>query len=87
MKLMMIILKLLDKFINLNDETLMSIKNEEFLIDKMTILFWLHYQKNFKNLKCNGGETGIRTQEELPLCRFSRPVLSTAQPSLLEKVL
>ena len=47
--------------------------------------------KNFSDylkhlcIKSDGGETGIRTQEELPLCRFSRPVLSTAQPSLREQ--
>ena len=27
---------------------------------------------------------GFEPRKELPLCRFSRPVLSTAQPSLLE---
>ena len=26
---------------------------------------------------------GFEPRKELPLCRFSRPVLSTAQPSLL----
>ena len=29
---------------------------------------------------------GFEPRKELPLCRFSRPVLSTAQPSLREKV-
>ena len=28
---------------------------------------------------------GFEPRKELPLCRFSRPVLSTAQPSLLEQ--
>ncbi len=28
---------------------------------------------------------GFEPRKELPLCRFSRPVLSTAQPSLLVK--
>ena len=27
---------------------------------------------------------GFEPRKELPLCRFSRPVLSTAQPSLLK---
>ena len=27
---------------------------------------------------------GFEPRKELPLCRFSRPVLSTAQPSLRE---
>ena len=30
---------------------------------------------------------GFEPRKELPLCRFSRPVLSTAQPSFLSKVL
>ena len=44
----------------------------------------IHYLKilHLKNNFC-GGETGIQPRKELPLCRFSRPVLSTAQPSLL----
>ncbi len=29
---------------------------------------------------------GFEPRKELPLCRFSRPVLSTAQPSLRPKV-
>ena len=29
---------------------------------------------------------GFEPRKELPLCRFSRPVLSTAQPSLREQV-
>ena len=29
---------------------------------------------------------GFEPRKELPLCRFSRPVLSTAQPSLRELV-
>ena len=29
---------------------------------------------------------GFEPRKELPLCRFSRPVLSTAQPSLLKCV-
>ncbi len=28
---------------------------------------------------------GFEPRKELPLCRFSRPVLSTAQPSLREQ--
>ena len=28
---------------------------------------------------------GFEPRKELPLCRFSRPVLSTAQPSLLSQ--
>ena len=28
---------------------------------------------------------GFEPRKELPLCRFSRPVLSTAQPSLLKQ--
>ena len=28
---------------------------------------------------------GFEPRKELPLCRFSRPVLSTAQPSLLKE--
>ena len=28
---------------------------------------------------------GFEPRKELPLCRFSRPVLSTAQPSLLQQ--
>ncbi len=29
---------------------------------------------------------GFEPRKELPLCRFSRPVLSTTQPSLREQV-
>ena len=29
---------------------------------------------------------GFEPRKELPLCRFSRPVLSTAQPSLREQL-
>ena len=35
-------------------------------------------------MKINMAERlGFEPRKELPLCRFSRPVLSTAQPSLL----
>ncbi len=35
--------------------------------------------------KNDGERLGFEPRKELPLCRFSRPVLSTAQPSLLEQ--
>ena len=42
------------------------------------------FQKFSKNLNFDGGEGGIRTHERVARCWFSRPVLSTAQPPLLE---
>ena len=44
----------------------------------------IKYQKYLRILKYNGGEGGIQPTNELPRCWFSRPVLSTAQPPLLE---
>ena len=44
----------------------------------------MEFQIYLKILKYNGGEGGIEPTNELPRCWFSRPVLSTAQPPLLE---
>ena len=44
----------------------------------------MEFQIYLKILKYNGGEGGIRTHERVARCWFSRPVLSTAQPPLLE---
>ena len=49
--------------------------------------------KNFSNYlkhmciksKVMAERLGFEPRKELPLCRFSRPVLSTAQPSLREQ--
>ena len=44
----------------------------------------MKFQKFLKILNFNGGEGGFEPTNELPRCWFSRPVLSTAQPPLLE---
>ena len=59
------------------------------LIITITILLLMKlkrikFLKFLKNLKFNGGEGGFEPTNELPRCWFSRPVLSTAQPPLLE---
>ena len=60
----------LDNFVNMDDETFMSIKNDELLINFEDPSI-LKLVENFKNLKFNGGETGIRTQERVaPLLVF-----------------
>ena len=41
------------------------------------------YYKKISNIYLMAERLGFEPRKELPLCRFSRPVLSTAQPSLL----
>ena len=74
----------LDKFLNIDDTNLYNFYNgfdTEFEIEKnnISLLF-----KNFK-YRLMAERLGFEPRKELPLCRFSRPVLSTAQPSLREQ--
>ena len=51
-------------------------------------LMFLNYLKTLnitKKIKNVAERLGFEPRKELPLCRFSRPVLSTAQPSLRAK--
>ena len=75
-------LTILYDFLDIDDDTLYKFKNGlktnlKLPKNRITQLF-----KNFKilsNIMAEG--LGFEPRKELPLCRFSRPVLSTAQPS------
>ena len=71
----------LEKFLNYEDEVILNFYQKN-IIQKKSIK--IKFQKYLKTINFNGGEGGIRTTNELPRCWFSRPVLSTAQPPLLE---
>ena len=76
----------LEKLLNIDDTNLYNFYNgfkTDFEFENNNINF---LYKNFNYTKNDGGETGIRTQERVAPFRFSRPVLSTAQPSLREFV-
>ena len=70
----------LEKFLNFEDEIILNFYNFDIKEKNWKI----KYQKYLKNLKFNGGEGWDRTHERVARCWFSRPVLSTAQPPLLE---
>ena len=75
-------LKELDRFLNFEDEIILDYYHNDIVkekIDKNII------SKYLKILNYDGGEGGIEPTNELPRCWFSRPVLSTAQPPLLER--
>ena len=77
-------LKELDNFLNFEDEILLNYYHHNIIkkkIDKNRISIILKISNS------NGGEGGIEPTNELPRCWFSRPVLSTAQPPLLEIIL
>ena len=74
-------LEALNSFVNMDDEEIKNYMNKESPINIKNQKI-IDIINKFKNLIYSGGETGIRTQERAFLCRFSRPVLSTAQPSL-----
>ena len=71
----------LEKLLNIDDTNLYNFytgAETDFEIEnnKVNLLF-----KNFKYW-IMAERLGFAPRKELPLCRFSRPVLSTAQPSL-----
>ena len=69
-------------YLNLDDEILKSLKNKE---SKHQINEKLNkYFKEISKILIMAERLGFEPRKELPLCRFSRPVLSTAQPSLLQ---
>ena len=70
----------LEKFLNYEDEVILNFCENiiQKKIDKNKV------SKIFKTINFNGGEGGFEPTNELPRCWFSRPVLSTAQPPLLE---
>ena len=66
----------LDKLVNMNDEDIIKISKNEMIFKNNKIL------KLRIAFKCMAERLGFEPRKELPLCRFSRPMLSTAQPSL-----
>ena len=69
----------LNSLVNLDDEELIKISDEEIKKNENKVVFLL---KEFKKKILMAERLGFEPRKELPLCRFSRPVLSTAQPSL-----
>ena len=76
----------LEKLLNIDDTNLYNFYNGfktdfEFENNNINLLY-----KNFNYItKMMAERLGFEPRKELPLCRFSRPVLSTAQPSLREQ--
>ena len=66
----------LDKLVNMNDEDIIKISKNEMIFKNNKIL------KLLIDFKGMAERLGFEPRKELPLCRFSRPMLSTAQPSL-----
>ena len=77
-------LKELEKFLDIDDDTLYKFYNDQISENDFVKSDILKIFKDYV-FKNSGGETGIEPRKELPLCRFSRPVLSTTQPSLREQ--
>ena len=77
----------LEKLLNIDDTNLYNFYNgfkTDFEFENNNINF---LYKNFEySKKMMAERLGFEPRKELPLCRFSRPVLSTAQPSLRELV-
>ena len=69
----------LDKLVNMNDEDIIKISKNEMIFKNNKIL------KLLIDFKWMAERLGFEPRKELPLCRFSRPMLSTAQPSLREQ--
>ena len=66
----------LDILVNMNDEDIIKISRKEMIFKNNKIL------KLLIDFKWMAERLGFEPRKELPLCRFSRPMLSTAQPSL-----
>ena len=66
----------LDILVNMNDEDIIKISKNEMIFKNNKIL------KLLIDFKWMAERLGFEPRKELPLCRFSRPMLSTAQPSL-----
>ena len=71
----------LNKLINLGDEELIKISESK---DNQNLSKVIIKLREFKKKILMAERLGFEPRKELPLCRFSRPVLSTAQPSLRE---
>ena len=72
----------LEKFLNFEDEVILDFYNNNNVMKKISKK--TKYPQSSEVLNFNGGEVGFEPTNELPRCWFSRPVLSTAQPPLLE---
>ena len=73
----------LEKFLNFEDEIILNYYNKGITQKKSIKIKLLRY---LKILNFNGGEGGSNPRTSCSRCWFSRPVLSTAQPPLLELI-
>ena len=72
----------LEKFLNFEDEIILNYYHNNIIRKKKLIK--IKFQKYLKILNLMAERVGFEPTNELPRCWFSRPVLSTAQPPLLE---
>ena len=74
----------LEKLLNLDDNNLYNFYNglttDLKIEDNYVNLLFKNFK--FRRERIVAERLGFEPRKELPLCRFSRPVLSTAQPSL-----
>ena len=75
----------LEKLLSIDDDTLYKFYNNQIETIKNIIMILSNYTNLIFMKKMMAERLGFEPRKELPLCRFSRPVLSTAQPSLREQ--